>query len=102
MEGVSSYRVITAGGGADLLFQGGIGSIPSEAFLAAALRLLLEQESKVFTFGLGLIVFGDDPEVELLCIPVQRSECLVRRRRVVLRRRFPTLWNGVDGEGRKV
>ena len=57
LEGVSSYWVITAGGGADLLLRGGIGSIPREAFLAAALWLLLEQESEVFTFGLGLVVF---------------------------------------------
>ena len=46
--------------------------------------------------------YRGDPEVELLCIPMQRSERLVRRRRVVLRRRFPTLWNGVEGGGRKV
>jgi len=99
LEGVSSYWVITAGGGADLLLRGGIGSIPREAFLTAALRLLLEQESEVFTFGLGLVVFGDNPEVELLCILVQRSEHLVHRRLVVLQRRFPILRNGVEGGG---
>ena len=99
-ERLSSHRVIVAaGGGADFLFRGGIGSILGEPFLAAALQLLLEQELEVFAFSLGLIVFGGDPEVELLCIPVQRSERLVRRRRVVLRRRFPTLRNGVEGGG---
>ena len=101
MEGVSSYWVITAGGGADLLLRGGIGSIPREAFLTAALRLLLEQESEVFTFGLGLVVFGDNPKVELLCIPVQRSERLVHRRRIIFRRRFLALRDGVEGGGRE-
>ena len=101
MEGASSHRVVTAGGGTDLLFRGGIGSISGEAFLTAALRLLLEQELEVFTFGLGLVVFGDDPEVELLCIPVQRSERLVRRYRIPLRRRLPALGDGVDGGGRE-
>src|SRR6185312_1315043 len=101
-EWLSAHRLVVAGGGADLLFRGGISSIPGEPFLAAALQLLLEQELEVFAFGLGLVVFGNDPEVELLCIPMQRSERLVRRRRVVLRRRFPTLRNRVEGGGREV
>ena len=83
-------------------FRGGIGSIPGEAFLAAALQLLLEQELEVFALSLGLVVFGGDPEVELLYIPMQRSERLVRCRWVVLRRRFPTLRNGVERGGEEV
>ena len=61
-----------------------------------------EQESEVFAFGLWLVVFGGDPKVELLCIPVQRSERLVRRRRVVLRHQFLALRNGIEGGGREV
>ena len=90
-EGLSSHRFVAAGGGADFLYRERIGSIPGEVFFAAALQLLLEQELEVFAFSLGLIVFGGNPEVELLCIPMQRSERLVRRRRVVLRRRLPTI-----------
>ena len=101
-EGLSAHRLVVARGGADLLFRGGIGSIRGGVFFAAALQLLLEQELEVFAFGLGLVVFGGNPEVELLCIPMQRSERLVCRRRVVLLRRLPTLWNGVKGGGRKV
>ena len=98
-EVVPIRRVVAAGGGADLLFQGGIGSIPGEALVTAALRFLLEQESEVLVIGFGLVVFGDDPEIELPCIPVQRSERFVRCRRVVLRRRFPALRNRVKGGG---
>ena len=97
MEGVSNRRVVAVGGGADLLFRGRIGSIPGEDVVAVALRLLLEQESEVLAVGLGLVVFRDDPEVELLCIPVQRGEHLVHRCRVVLRRRLPALRDGVEG-----
>jgi len=98
-EVVPIRRVIAAGGGADLLFRGGIGSIPGEALVTAALRLLLEQESEVFAIGFGLVIFGDNPEVELLCIPMQRSERLVRCRWVVLWHRFPALRNRVEGGG---
>ena len=77
LEGVSDRRVIADGEGADLLFRGGIGSIPREAVVAVVLRLLLEQELEVLAISLGLVVLGDDPEVELLCIPVQRGERLV-------------------------
>ena len=101
-EGLSAHRLVVAGGGADLLFRGGIGSIPGEAVVTGTLRLLLEQEPEVFSFGLGLIVFRDGPEIELLCIPMQRSKRLVCRRQIVFRRRFPTLRNGVEGGGRKV
>ena len=41
-EGLSAHRLVVAGGGADVLFQGGIGSIPGEAVVAGTLRLLLE------------------------------------------------------------
>ena len=100
LEGVSNRWVVAAGGGADLLFRGGIGSIPGEAVVAVALRLLLEQESEVLAIGLGLVVFEDDPKVELLYILVQRGEHLVRRCRVVLRRRLPALRDGVEGGDR--
>jgi hypothetical protein len=98
-EIVPIRRVVAAGGGADLLFRGGIGSIPGEALVTAALRFLQEQESEVFAIGFGLVFFGDDPEVEVLCIPVQRIERLLRCRRVVLWRRFPALRNRVEGGG---
>ena len=57
---------------------------------------------EVFAFSLGLIVFGGDPEVELLCILVQRSERLIRCHRVVLWRRFSTLRDGVEDGGGEV
>ena len=73
-EGLSAQRLVVVGGGADLLFRGGIGSIPGELAIAGTLRLLLEQEPEVFSLGLGLILLGDDPEIELLHIPMQRSQ----------------------------
>ena len=69
-EGVSGHRVIASGGGADLLFRGGIGSIPREVVVAVTLQLLLEQEPEVLAVSHRLVILGDDPEVELLCIPV--------------------------------
>ena len=70
--GVSSCRRVVAGGGVDLF--GGVGSLPGEDVVFAALQFLLEQELEVFlSFSRGLVLFGGDPEVELLCIPVQRS-----------------------------
>ena len=101
-EVVPIRRVIAAGGGADLLFRGGIGSIPGEALVTAALRLLLEQESEVFAIGFGLVIFGDNPEVELLCIPMQRSERLVRRYQIVLQCRLSALGYGVERGSRKL
>ena len=80
-EGISGHRVIAAGGGVDLLFRGGIGSIPGEVVVAVALQLLLGQEPEVLALGLGLVVLRDNPEVELFCIPMRRSERLVRCRR---------------------
>ena len=97
-EGASSHRVIAARGGADLLFRGGIGSIPREVVVAVALQLLLEQEPEVLAVGLGLVVLRDDPEVKLLCIPMQRSERLVRRRRVVFRRRLSEMGSREETE----
>ena len=41
-EGLFAHRLIVAGGGADLLFRGRIGSIPGEAVVASTHRLLLE------------------------------------------------------------
>ena len=57
---------------------------------------------EVFAFGLGLVVFGGDPEVELLCIPMQRSERLVRRYRIVLRCQLSALGDGIERGGRKL
>ena len=74
---VRCHRVIAAGGGVDLLFRGGIGSIPGEVIVAVALQLLLGQEPEVLALGLGLVVLRDNPEVELFCIPMRRSERLV-------------------------
>ena len=77
MKGVAAHRLIVIGGGVDLLFRGGVDSIRRGVFFLAALRLLLEQESEVFSFSFGLVLLGGDPEVELLCILVQRSQCLI-------------------------
>ena len=42
---------------------------------------------EVFSIGLGFVLLGDGPEVELLCIPVQRSQRFIRCSWVPLRRR---------------
>jgi len=76
-KGLSAHRLVVIGGGVDLLFRGGVDSIRRGVFFLATLRLLLEQEPEVLSFSHGLVLFGDDPEVELLCIPVQRSQCLI-------------------------
>ena len=69
---VFSCRRVVAGGGVDLF--GGVSSLPREAVVFAVLQFLLEQELEIFlSFSFGLVLLGDDPEVELLCIPVQRS-----------------------------
>ena len=69
LVGVSSCRRVIAGGGFDLF--GGVGSLPREAVVFAALQFLLEQELEVFlSFSFGLVLLGDNPEVELLCIPM--------------------------------
>ena len=74
--GVSSCRRVVAGRRADLF--GGVGSFPVEGVVFAVLQFLLEQELEVFlSLSCGLVLLGGDPEVELLCIPVQRSQCLV-------------------------
>ena len=76
LVGVSSCRRVVAGGGVDLF--GGVGSLPREVVVFAVLLFLLEQELKVFlSFGFGLVFLGGDPEVKLLCIPMQRSQHLV-------------------------
>src|SRR6185437_12459930 len=41
------------------------------------------------------------PEVELLCVPMQRSQRLVGRCWVPLGGRFSALWDRVDGGGRE-
>src|SRR6185436_15667559 len=81
LVGVSSCCRVVAGGGVDLF--GGVGSLPGEDVVFAALQFLLEQELEVFlSFSFGLVLLGDGPKVELLCIPVQRSQRFVRRCRV--------------------
>jgi len=95
---VSSYRRVVTGGGVDLF--GGVGSLPREDVVFTALQFLLEQELEVFlSFSLRLIFLGDDPEVELLCIPVQRSQRFVRCYRVPFGGRLSALWDRVDGGG---
>ena len=72
LVGVSSCRRVVAGGRVDLF--GGVGSLPGEGVVFAALQFLLEQELEVFlSFSFGLVFLGGNPEVELLCIPMQRS-----------------------------
>ena len=48
---------------------------------------------------MGLVVFGGDPEVELLCIPVQRSQRFVHCYWVPFGGRLSALWDRVDGGG---
>ena len=72
LVGVSPCRRVVTGGRADLF--GGVGSIPGEGVVLTALQFLMEQELEVFLpFSCGFVLLGGDPEVELLCIPVQRS-----------------------------
>ena len=74
--GVSPCRRIVAGKRADLF--GGVGSFPGEGVIFAVLQFLLEQELEIFlSLSRGFVLLGGDPEVELLCIPVQRSQRLV-------------------------
>src|SRR6185295_17247516 len=54
-----------------------------------------------FSFSHGLVLLGGDLEVELLCIPVQRSQRLVRCNRVPFGSRLSALWDRVDGGGRE-
>ena len=85
--GVSSCRRVVTGGGADL-FRG-VGSLPREDVVFTALQFLLEQELEVFfSFSLRLVFLGNDPEIELLCVPMQRSQRLVGRCWVPLRGRL--------------
>jgi len=76
LVGISFCRRVIARRGADLF--GGVGSFPGEGVIFAALQFLLEQELEVFlSLSHGFVLLGGDPEVELLCIPVQRSQRLV-------------------------
>jgi len=93
------HRVVT--GGRTDLFRG-VGSFPGEGIIFAALQFLLEQELEVFfSISCGLVLLGGDPEVELLCVPVQRSQRLVGRCWVPLGGRLSALRDGVDGGGRE-
>ena len=79
LVGVPSCRHVVAGRGADL-FRG-VGSFPGEGVVFAALQFLLEQELEVFlSLSCGLVLLGGDPEVELLCVPVQRSQRVTTRK----------------------
>ena len=98
LEGASGHRVVFVRGGLDFLFRAGIDSVPGEVVVATLLQLFLGQEPEVLAVGLGFVVFRDDPEVELLCIPMQRSERLVRRRRVVFRRRLSEMGSREETE----
>ena len=74
--GVSPCRRIVARRRADLF--GGVGSFPGEGVIFTVLQFLLEEELEVLlSFSHGFVLLRGDPEVELLCIPVQRSQCLV-------------------------
>jgi len=76
LVGIPSCRRVVTGKGADLF--GGVGSFPGEGVVFATLQFLLEQELEVFfSFSHGLVLLRGDPEVELLCMPVQRSQRLV-------------------------
>src|SRR6185312_574008 len=99
LVGVPSCRRVVAGRGADLF--GGVGSFPGEGVVFAALQFLLEQELEVFSFSFGFVLLGGDPEVELLCIPVQRSQRLVGCCWVPFGGRLSALWDRVDGGGRE-
>src|SRR6185437_9300330 len=100
-EGLSAHRLVVIGGGVDLLFRGRVDSVRRGVFFLILLRLLLEQEPEVFSFSFGLVLLGGDPEVELLCIPVQRSQRFIRCGWVPLWRRLPTLRDGVGGRSRR-
>ena len=70
--GVSPCRRIVAGRRADLF--GGVSSFPGEGVIFTVLQFLLEEELEVFlSFSHGLVLLRGDPKIELLCIPVQRS-----------------------------
>src|SRR6185369_16402724 len=100
-EGLAAHRLVVIGGGVDLLFRGRVDSVRRGVFFLVLLRLLLEQEPEVFSFSFGLVLLRGDPEVKLLCIPVQRSQRFVRCGWVPLWRRLPTLRDGDDGRSRK-
>ena len=53
---------------------------------------------EVFPLGLGLVLLGDGPEVKLLCIPMQRSERLVRCYRIVLQCRLSGMESREEAE----
>ena len=100
LVGVSSCRRVVAGRGADLF--GGVGSFPGEGVIFAALQLLLEQELEVLlSLSRGFVLLGGGPEVELLCVLVQRSQRLIGCCRVPLGGRLSALWDRVDGGGRE-
>src|SRR6185312_66220 len=100
LMGIFPYRRIIAGRRADLF--GGVGSFPGEGVIFTVLQLILEEELEVFlSFSHGLILLGGDPEIELLRIPVQRSQRLIGCCRVPLGGRLSALWDRVDGGGRE-
>src|SRR6185503_2246281 len=101
LEGLSAHRLVVIGGGVDLLFRGRVDSVRRGVFFLVLLRLFLEQESEVFSFSHGLVLLGGDPEVELLCVPVQRSQRLVGCCWVPLGGRLSAFWYRIDRGGRE-
>ena len=100
LVGVSSCHRVVAGGGVDLF--GGVGSLPREAVVFTVLQFFLEQELEVFlSFGFGLVFLGSNPEVELLCFLMQKSQRLVGYCWVPFGSRLSTFGGGVDGRGGK-
>ena len=100
LVGVSSCRRVVAGGGVDLF--GGVGSLPREAVVFVVLQFLLEQELEVFlSFSFGLVLLRDSPEVELLCIPMQRRQRLLGCCWVPFGSRLSTFGDGVNRRGGK-
>ena len=98
LVGVSSCRCVVAGGGVDLF--GGVGSLPREDVVFTALQFLLEQELEVLlSISRRVVLLGGGSEVELLCVPVQRSQRLMGCCWVPLGGRLSALWDRVDGGG---
>jgi hypothetical protein len=74
-----------------LLFRGGLMPFPGHVIVVIFIfQFPIEEELEVLTVGQGLVVLWSGPEVPLLCVPVQRSACLIGSLRVELRGHLPT------------
>jgi hypothetical protein len=84
-----------------LLFRGGV--VPflgHNVVVIFIFQFPVEEELEVLAIGEGLIVLWSGPELPLLCIPVQRSACLIGGLGVKLRGHLPAslgLSGGVRG-----